>query len=252
MNSKFYLITLSVLVLFSCKNEDKKEVVKTPNPEVKEVKIDIDGLLYESSFDGVRKEGDYDFVTGTYTTNRLGMAKKALSMDGLSESVKVENHDNINPKKGITVSIWYKPISFKGSGNDPIVLKPSDTDGAPFVQYLFGVTGNEYPSPKVKGTFKFALSINGEYVQLSTKKDIWSPDTWYNLTGTYDGERMQFFINGKLENARTITDGKLDVYKTDMLIGRSLDNKTNTPGVYDNLKIYNRALTNEEVALLNK
>ena len=240
------------MFLLSCNNKKKENIKTVVQENSTEKELSIDGLIYSLAFDGTKSETEYDDVMATYAPNRLGIEKKAMSMNGLSEYAKIDNHESINPKDGITLSIWYKPSSFKGSGNDPIVLKPSSPDGSPFVQYLFGLTGNEYPSPKVQGSFKFALSINGEYVLLKTKSNLWSPNNWYNLTGTYNGERMQFFVNGKLENAKTIKDGRLDIYDTDAFIGRSLDNKINTPGVYDNFRIYNRALTNEEISLLNE
>lgn len=246
-------IAFIAITCFSCgnKKENKKNTTES-NVVIEEKKITVEGLSYELLFDGIRKEGDYDEVVGTYTENRLGNKKKALSMDGLSEYVKIENHDNINPKNGLTLSIWYKPISFKGSGNDPIIVKPFSSSGAPFAQYHLNVTGNEYI--KSKGVFKFGLSINGKYSSIKTAVNTWTPDNWYNITATYDGLVMKLYINGVLKNSRAI-EGQLDVYNTDLFIGKNevKPNKfINTPGTYDNFRIYNRALTKEEVSMLNE
>jgi len=248
------LIVFIVTAFFSCGDEKKETKKETTENKVEAVEneIKIEGLSYELLFDGIKNEGDYDEVFGTYTENRLGNSKKAMSMDGLSEYVKVENHDSINPKKGLTLSLWYKPISFKGSGNDPLIIKPFSGKGAPFAQYLLTVTGNEYT--KSQGVFNFGLSINGKYSSIKTPVGTWSPDNWYNITATYDGLVMKLYVNGELKNSRAVK-GQLDVYNTDLFIGKNeiKPNKfISTPGIYDNFRIYNRALTSEEIAILSK
>ena len=249
MNNNFYILLAISFLFISCKDQDKKETNNDPIPEIKETKIDIDGLVYEISFDGIRSEGDYDETVGTYVENRLGNTKKALSMDGLSQYVKVERHGNINTKEGITVSIWYKPISFKGSGNDPIVLKPNESNINSLPQYTIGVTGNERSNEKVRASFRFGLNVDGKYRSIRTKADAWTPNNWYNIVGTYDGTSMKLYVNGDVLNNKTVK-GKLENYNTDLFIGMHNSNKYGTPGTYDNFSIYNRALTKTEIEKL--
>ncbi len=248
-----FLVLFSLLNLASCKDDNKKEVsIDTPKIKTQqEPEVNIDGLSSSSLWDGIRSESEFEDVFASYTENRFKEKKKAISMDGMSEYSMIINQDGLNLEKEITISIWYKPISFKGSGNDVVLYKASDdTKKAPFVQYFIGVSGNEYPSDKARGSFKFALSINGNYVSVKTTIDFWLPNTWYNLTGTYDGETIKFYVNGKLVNSRVV-EGKIDIYDTNLFVGRKNEAaKFYTPGNYDNLRIYNRALTKEEIMLL--
>ncbi len=246
MKKIFKFSIMLLITTISCDKKKQTQVTTENIVSVTEKKIEINDLTYESLWNDVINEGEYDIVVGTYVKNRLGIANSALSMDGLSESVEVENHDNINPKNSITVSLWYKPISFKGNGNNYLVLKPYIENKAPFIQYALAVTGNEYPNPKARGVFKFSLSIGGKYYSIKTTPDTWTPNKWYNITGTYDGKYMKLLIDGEVKNNRTI-EGDLDIYNTNLFIGKHENNKFFTPGIYDDFRVYDRALTIEEV-----
>jgi len=251
---KSFLYSISIfLLLFSCadKSQKKAEVkeVGQKKAEIREPIINIPNLIYESTWDGTKNEGEYQDVFAKYINNRFEIPKNAISMDGIEDYAMIDNHDKINPENEISISIWYKPISFRGKGNDPVVYKSTPENEAPFVQYFIGVTGNEYTSNQ--GSIKFALSINGKYQFIQTKSNILTPNNWHNITGTYDGKSMQLYLNGETVTNRPI-NGKLDVFNTDLYIGKNNNNEINTPGSYDNLKIYNRALTKNEVLELSK
>lgn len=250
---KSRIILLLCLVVFnSCKkNKEEKAKVEKPKVQNDEPKININGLVYHTKWDGVINEGEYEEVYGEYAVNRYNNPKKAISLDGLSEYTKIENHDVLNTKKEITISIWYKPIAFKGTGNNPLIIKSSGNSEDALIQYSINVTGNEHPSPKVRGSFRFSLSIDGKYNSISTKPNIWSPEQWYNITGVYDGKYMKLFVNGKAQNNRLVK-GELNAFESDLYIGKDETNKFFTPGTYDDLRIYNRALTAREILTLSE
>ncbi|WP_304141513.1 LamG domain-containing protein [Mesoflavibacter zeaxanthinifaciens] len=247
MKNLYYIITAAIIFTSCGKKKDTK--IKLDNDKTfVEKEINIEDLSYQLSFDGIKSEGDYDEVVATYASNRFGDPKKAMSMDGLSEYAKIDNHEKINHKDEITLSIWYKPISFKGSGNNPLIAKYYSKNEAPFFQYFIGVTGNEYT--KYQGSIKFALSIDGKYQYVQTKNNTLKPNQWYNITASYDGVSMKLYVNGQIVTNRAVV-GKLDIYNSDLFIGKTLDSKVNTPGTYDNFMIFNRALNKQEVLELS-
>lgn len=260
-NSYKYLFL--ILFFLSCDNkktlsDSNKPVMTIIEPETKTIGSNIDslnikGLQYHAFGDKARVFSELEDEFASYTTNRFGTKDSALSMDGLTQYVVIDNHDNINPKIEITVSLWYKPIAFRGSGNDVLVFKGADNPkDKPYVQYFLGVTGNEYPSEKARGSFKFALGINNKYISIKTPNDFWSPNKWYNITGTYNEKTLKLFVNGKLITSKAVQGG-ITIFDTDLFIGKHAQSpKLFTPGSYDDLKIYNRALTDEEVLLLSK
>ncbi|GGI56289.1 LamG domain-containing protein [Winogradskyella haliclonae] len=238
---------LTIVFMFSCgeKKEEKIEPI-TKKAIVKEQIVDIKDLTYSMLFDGIRNENENDDVFGKYVANRFGAEKSAIYLDGIADHVKAFNLDGLNSQKELTISVWYKPISFKGSGNDPIVIKPSDSEDSTLPQYYIGATGNEHPSDKVRGSFRFGLVINGKYNSIRTKPDTWFPENWYNIIGTYDGKSMKLYVNGKVLNNRTI-EGELLNNSSDLLLGMHNSMKYGAPGVYDNFRFYKRGLSKSEV-----
>jgi hypothetical protein len=237
---------IAILFLSSCKdlNKTKKETKKEVSNIEKRKDITLKNETFHLKLDGRNFPEKKVEVYGAYVTNRFNENKKNVFLDGISDYIEIKNHENINPNKEITISIWYKPDSFKGVGNNSIVCKGFSEYKTPYAQYLFSATGNLYPiKPAV---FKFGLSINNKLNQIKTKPNIWKPNIWYNITGTYDGNKMILYVNGALQNQRAVT-GSLDTYNTPLLIGKTPFKELFTSGSYDDFRIFNRALTALEI-----
>lgn len=240
---------IALLFLSSCKdtNETKKETKKEDIKINKRKDVQIKNETFHLKVDGRNLPEQKVNVLGQYTTDRFEEAKKSVFLDGVSDVIEIDNHENLNPKNALSISIWYKPDSYKGIGNNSILWKGFSEYKAPYAQYLFSAIGNLYPTKP--GTFKFGLSIDGKLNQLQTKPNTWEPNKWYNLTGTYDGEKIMFYVNGKLVNQRAVK-GKLDIYDSNLLIGKTAHKDFYTSGAFDDFRIFDRALTTQEVDLL--
>jgi len=78
-----------------------------------------------------------------------------------------------------------------------------------------------------------------------------SPDSWYYITGTYDGTTAKIYLNGKLDNSNSAS---APGYYTNFYIGTSYSDYSSSfynffDGTIDDVKIYNFALTEDEVKL---
>ena len=240
---------LVLCLIFSCKNQtsntEAKKNSKLDEIERKEISIKNELYHFEAN-DNERERQDAD-IFGNYTLDRFNTDQESISLDGISDFVEIYNIPQINPQKEITISTWYKPDSYKGVGQNAIIWKGNKNSEEPYCQYLFSATGNLYP--KNAGSFKLGLSIDGKFAHLITKENTWQPDQWYNLTGTYDGLKMKFYINGDLVSQRDI-NGNLDNYDSSLLIGKTPYKEFYTSGEYDDLRIFDRALSQEEVSIL--
>lgn len=249
MKYKMKYCFLVVLILsFSCKNKNETKIEKSLETKEKVRKdIDLPGLTYHSKFDNVKNEGDYEIYTGEYNSDRFYAKKKALYLDGISDFGVIENHDKIKSKDQLTISIWYKPDSYKGNGYNVIIGKPG-IEGKPNTnQYAITSIGNLYPS--ASGTYKFFLSINGVLHYVKTKSNTLVSDNWQLLTATYNGSRMDLYVNGKLLAGKKVS-GKMDVYDSNLHIGKTPYKEFYTSGGYDDLMIFDRALKKDEILKL--
>lgn len=240
---KTLILLLLSLILFSCKDKKIQKKSKTVKKTLTRPDLSIDKEGFHFKFDKKTSKEVSD-VFGSYTSDRFNIPQESIELDGISDFVEIFNINEVNPKKEITISIWYKPDSYKGIGLNSIVWKGTKDSKKPYCQYLISTTGNLYH--KIPAVFKFGLSINGKYSHLKSKTNIWSPNKWYNITGTYNGTKMKLYVNGDLIAERNVT-GKLDIYDTPVLIGKTPYKEFYTSGVYDDFRLINRALNATEI-----
>jgi hypothetical protein len=175
-----------------------------------------------------------------------GKSGKALSFDGKDDYVNIPNHPSLNPETAITISAWYKPVvSFEGAGVDPIVDKGYYSHTAPSYQYHLGVTGDRYDTSR-HSAFSFSVALDGAAKGVHTDYNFWVLGTWYYLVGTYDGEITRLYVNGEVVSAKE-GQGELRDYGKDVYIATYTNYDEYLPGTIDEVRIYNRALTAEEI-----
>jgi len=163
-----------------------------------------------------------------------GKFGKALSFDGSNDYLQTPIISNT--LTDFTMEAWVKASSVPddrrivmGSGwnyNDWYIgINLSSNTGAPAKKWLFWVAGNS------------------QIAYLAAPDEIVA-GAWYYLVATYEGTTGKFYINGNYIGSFTFTR------KTDtnpFQIGRSYNGEYFN-GLVDEVRVYNRALTSEEVS----
>jgi hypothetical protein len=75
-------------------------------------------------------------------------------------------------------------------------------------------------------------------------------NTWSHLVATYDGENLRTYKDGVLISNNTQPSGPTDVAGSTMAIGRHSSAAQFFTGAIDNVRVYNRVLSNAEVTAL--
>ena len=166
---------------------------------------------------------------GSLTSDSSG----ALEFDGKNDYVNCGNDPSLDITDAITIEAWVKPTS--AANFDAIVSKQGINVG-----YMI----------LMMATKKFRMYVgdgNWEYVESDT---IFDGVSWYHITGTYnpsDG-KIRIYINGILEGTPTSQGAPL-TSAVDVIIGAYASDPTtyNFNGSIDSVRIYNRALSAEEV-----
>jgi len=147
--------------------------------------------------------------------------------------VEIVNSPSLNPAVSITLEAWYKPVSFRGTGNDPIIDKGYYGDYNLYYQYHLGVCGDTYPTAQSRYSFYIA---NTAVQNVHTINNFWVPNVWYHIVGTYDGTTEKLFVNGVLLDSRTVVSSMNDFGKV-LRIGKFTNRNECLPGTIDELRI---------------
>lgn len=195
--------------------------------------------------------GNDGVVNGaTLTADRFGNINSAYNFDGINDYILVNDTSILNPDN-FSMCCWYKTVSFEGIGNNAIVEKPFSSHIAPNYQYHIGVTGDLYTGSS-KSRFVADVSIDSMDRRINTEDNFLDIGEWYFLCITYNGLSYKFYVDDLLIGDSTIS-GTIDDFSQDLFIGRYGNIPYFTPGVIDDIRIYNKALTSNEVdALYNE
>jgi len=169
------------------------------------------------------------------TWNSSGKVGGALSFDGVDDYVSVSDSDSLDITNQLTIDLWVKPQTTQ-STTYPILVEKSpvntiyelilDNGGYhAFGKYVFYFDG---------GTGRVISTTN------------WNTGQWAHIAVTYDGSYVKMYVNGVLESSTPYTSPILT--STDpLLLGDSSGHANSYAGLIDEVAIYNRALTAEEI-----
>jgi len=167
----------------------------------------------------------------TLTTDRKGNPNKAYSFDGINDYIGLGTISTAG-YTGITVSLWLKPVNINE------VIKCMLTYSGYFVCYYSRFTPGKF--------FCLFDGSSGGEDETNESSTTMAIENWYHLVGTNDGIYTRLYVNGILENTflEPIATGSQNSF-----IGKSSSGQF-TNGSIDDIRIYNRALTEQEITAL--
>jgi hypothetical protein len=212
-------------------SSDTAQVSATPvNDLVGRWKFDENSGLTTADSSGNNNTGS--LVNGpTWVAGKVGPAALSFSAGGL-QSVTAANSSSLNsPVSAITLAAWINAVDW--SGNRRILQK--------------GNSDNQYRLLAENGVLKFHLS------GVDTLTAPLPPTgTWMHIAATWDGSLMTLYTNGV---QRTNLPAAGSIATTSDLLAIAKKNTSGVSGDYfngrlDDVRIYNRALSAAEVAVI--
>jgi len=231
------VILLLLLGLAACSGT-KKEYAELP------------GMILYYSFDGNCNDlsggGNDGLLVGPdFVSDRHGRAHCACYLDGIDDYISF-GYDARLTEFPISLSFWIKPEEVGKAlfGTDVSSKRSSG------ISVSFGTQEDTY--------HRIALNVgNGDHIGPENRKTFVADrelfrDSLYYVAGIiHDVDRMEIYINGKLMPCFTRGEGSSYSYVTGKgVIGFASDYINYYKGVIDDLRIFNRALSEEEILLL--
>lgn len=172
-------------------------------------------------------EGDPEWVDGKING--------ALEFDG-DDYVNCGNGDSLQIQDQITIAFWFQVEAFQNTW-EGFLAKGDDSYRAS----RGGGNGNA-THMGISGTT--AGGGNGYFNGTVTVTD----GQWHHYTGWFDGENARIYIDGELDTEVDAT-GQINISSFELYIGENSQQQGRFfHGLLDDVQIYNRALTEEEIA----
>jgi len=156
-----------------------------------------------------------------------------LSFDGVDDYVRVANSASLNLTSALTVSLWFKTSVVHDGA---LVWKAQSTYLPAYGVAYFGSSYGE-----IIGRI---VDVNGN---CHVVEFPWVADgVWHNLVMTYDGTTQKLYLDGVLKSSNSWT-GTVITTNYDVLIGDRETYHSYFNGLIGEVRIYNRALSADEV-----
>ena len=214
-----------------------------------------DGLIGYWSFDKDTVKGNtVADIWGNQDAEMIGKMQivegkfgEAVRLEGGAGS-RVQITDDIKkaelPSEGMTVELWVWDEQFIEWGGYMVAVQDN---GAFEKGWLIGSRWK---------MFSFALSSDDAddgdglltYLNSAQAYDV---NEWHHLVGTYDGKEMKIYVNGKLEGTSDVQSGAINYPdRIFFSIGSYKDDNEDFvhKGMLDEVRLYDRALTEKEVS----
>jgi len=196
------------------------------------------GLLAYYPFDGNALDRELGAAHATVsgallTTDRLGRSNRAFAFDGINDKLTATVPSLPVGNAPRTLSLWAK-------------AQPDPARSVGLVRWglaqngrAFGIANKSSPYTWQGETFGTGPGLNSG-VLVDSK--------WHHVCLTYDGAVLSIFLDGVLR--QTTSAGVLDTGLSALLIGVGVNGTSFYPGLLDEVRIYNRALSPTEVQQL--
>ena len=183
--------------------------------------------------------GTFD-LGATRVNGKFGLGAHLDGKKG--QVITIEDHDELNVTKELSIVAWVKwdkdGVVHGEPRQWPMIVSKIPINAA----YLLFLDTGDGGNPN-KPSIAFRMSGPGTVYSKVTVTD----ETWYHAAGTYDGKSVKIYIDGKLSNELGAT-APIAITNDVLTIGANSNGTSNRfDGIIDEVGIYNRGLTEDEV-----
>ena len=174
----------------------------------------------------------------TFAPGKVG---QAFSFSGNNQEVQVANTSALNPTNALSLETWvyFQTLPFV---NAATVVGKDDGGSARQLQLGVGDLGSGF-------IFRSLLGVVGQVVVLNGTT-VLKAGTWYHVAMTYDGSFLKLYVNGLLDASMSLS-GAVVPTSQPLQIGGLTGGPWFINGLVDELSLYNRALSVEEIQAIS-
>jgi len=220
----------------------------------------LDGIISWWEFDETSGTTAYDSyanndltIAGGAIVNQTGKMGAAIYFDSINDQLNLSSAADFTALSGVTISVWiYSTFMSSIDEYRVIVAKLHSSWASPYYQFMLRVRFGAYKA------FEGNIGGTATNTASTTANNAYQTSTWQHVVLTWDGSdgAHKIYLNGSdatSGTAGTLT-GTTGTATSNLTVGDETDlfaNFRNWAGTIDQVIIYNRALTADEVSALN-
>jgi len=186
----------------------------------------------------------------TLTTDRFGNANSAYAFDAAGSEISIPDSASLDPASAMSISAWFKCKTPWTNHSISIVTKGLVSSSIPQNGYFLYLNQNASEGDEYDvGVLIMTSLVRGQIA----KSFIPYADLaqWNHLVGVIGDDTLRCYLNG-IEVAKAYAPGSILQGNTDLLVGgtNNPDYIAMNPRNIDDVRIYNRALNESEIAVL--
>jgi len=164
-----------------------------------------------------------------------GKFGRALSFDGVDDYVEINEVDNtLTPgTSNYSIELWFK-LSSESTGHRGLVSKGVFQGNGAYTTYI-------YDSDFAKWYSDGTNTVSGVTGNLNDGQ-------WHHIVFTKNGDEHRIYLDGVLDNSKTLTDVDITSEENVIIGARSGGSDAFFLGVIDEVRIYNSALSEEGIS----
>ena len=191
-------------------------------------------------------------LSGTYNGSLFAQSEiqsLALGFDGANDRIDFGMPTALQSLGAGTVTFWFQPSTLIdsnfGTTTDLINRNAVGNNAEDFIVHILGGTGLL--------RIDIRNSANNNFL-VSSDSTSWAADVWHHVAASWDQStgRIDLYINGSLQSmsgdlsytGTTLRPGEL------FTVGANATGGSPFPGLIDELAVFNRALTAEEIGTI--
>ena len=222
----FLLITLILSASAWALKDDKALMLYLPFDEGSGAKAkDASGNNLEATLQGA-------------TWSKDGKIGACVHLENTAHFVEIDSVPELDITDALTIQTWFFPEQSQGDSNLMGRRTPGNKGG-----YCLQWSAQFTNAPQIE-TWIDIVGFKGTRSKQTIKPEL---EEWHHVASTYDGNVIRQYIDGELDVEFTPPAGKINSVDVVFRIGKSQTPLGGTVCLVDEVAIYNRALTEDEI-----
>ncbi len=173
------------------------------------------------------------------TWSKDGKISGCIHLENSENFVEIASVPELDITDELTIQTWFFPEQDQGDSN-LMGRRTSGNTGGYCLQWSSDTTG----APQIETWMNVGGGWQGSRGKQTIKPSL---NEWYHVSSTFDGDMIRQYIDGELDVEYTPPAGKINSVDVVFRIGKSQTGLAGTVCLVDEVAIYNRALSEDEI-----